>query len=70
MMIELVDGPFQHLEGNWYFEQLGEEGSKVILRLDFEFESKVVDAMFGRYLEDSCNSLIESFTERAQHVYG
>jgi len=70
MGIELVDGPFRHLAGAWQFEQLGEDGSKVSLQMEFEFESRVTDALFGRYFEDTCNSLIDSFTKRAHKIYG
>ena len=70
MTLRLVDGPFRSLVGTWQFEQLGQDGSKVELELEFEFESKVLDALFGRYLEDACNRMIESFTERARVLYG
>ena len=70
MGIALVGGPFRHLAGGWEFEQLGEDGSKVLLELDFEFENRVTDALFGRYFESTCNSLIDSFTQRAHAIYG
>ena len=70
MGITLLGGPFRHLAGGWQFEQLGEEGSKVSLELDFEFENRVTDALFGRYFESTCNSLIDSFTQRAHEIYG
>jgi ribosome-associated toxin RatA of RatAB toxin-antitoxin module len=70
MGIALVGGPFQHLAGGWQFEQLGEDGSKVSLELDFEFENRVTDTLFGRYFESTCNSLIDSFTQRAHEIYG
>jgi ribosome-associated toxin RatA of RatAB toxin-antitoxin module len=70
MGIELVGGPFRHLFGEWRFEQLGDDGSKVSLNLEFEFENRVTDTIFGRYFEDTCNSLIDSFTERAHSMYG
>ena len=70
MGITLLGGPFRHLAGGWQFEQLGEDGSKVSLELDFEFENRVTDALFGRYFESTCNSLIDSFTQRAHEIYG
>jgi ribosome-associated toxin RatA of RatAB toxin-antitoxin module len=70
MGIALVGGPFRHLAGGWQFEQLGEDGSKVSLELDFEFENRVTDKLFGRYFESTCNSLIDSFTKRAHEIYG
>jgi len=70
MGITLVGGPFRHLVGGWQFEQLGEDGSKVSLELDFEFENRVTDTLFGHYFENTCNSLIDSFTQRAHEIYG
>lgn len=70
MGISLVGGPFRHLRGGWRFDQLGDEGSKVLLELEFEFENRVTDTLFGRYFESTCNSLIDSFTQRAHKVYG
>lgn len=70
MSISLVGGPFRHLAGGWRFEQLGEEGSKVLLDLEFEFRNRVTDAVFGGYFEDICNSLIDAFTNRAHEIYG
>ena len=70
MGIALVGGPFRHLSGGWLFEQMGEDGSKVSLDLEFEFENRLTDSLFGRYFEDTCNSLIGSFTQRANDIYG
>lgn len=66
----LVEGPFRYLAGRWSFTQLGEVGSKVELDLDFEFASSVVDVLFGRFFEETCNSLVDAFTRRADAVYG
>ena len=66
----LLGGPFRHLQGGWRFEPLGDEGCKVSLELDFEFESRMVDMMFGAFFEDTCNSLVDAFIRRAAEVYG
>jgi len=68
--ISLVGGPFRHLQGGWHFGDLGHEGCKVSLKLDFEFESMFVDVMFGAFFEDTCNSLVDAFTKRAAEVFG
>ena len=70
MSLNLVDGPFRHLVGNWTFDQLGEDGCKVQLQLEFELKGRALDALFGGYLEDACESMIDSFTERARALYG
>ena len=67
--IELVGGPFRHLSGGWLFESLGDEGSKVSLDIAFEFESRTLEVIFGRFFEKTCNSLVHSFTERAATIY-
>ena len=68
--IALVGGPFRSLSGGWQFDALGEEGCRVSLMLDFEFESKMLDMLFGGFFEDTCNALVDAFTERAADVYG
>ncbi len=70
MDIRMVDGPFRHLSGGWTFEQLGADGSKVSLSLEFEFANAITDSLFGRYIEDTCNTLIDSFIRRADDIYG
>jgi len=67
--IELLGGPFRHLSGGWQFQQLGDAGSKVSLDLEFEFESRATDLIFGRFFESTCNSLVDSFTVRAAQMY-
>jgi len=67
--IELLGGPFRRLSGGWRFEQLGDAGSKVSLNLEFEFDSRATDIVFGRFFEKTCNSLVDSFTQRAAAMY-
>ncbi len=66
----LVDGPFSHLSGGWGFKALGDAGCKVSLDLEFEFNSRMLDLVIGAFFEDTCNSLVDAFTQRAGDVYG
>ena len=68
--IALIGGPFKHLSGGWRFESLGDSGCKVMLDLEFQFESRIVDAMFGPFFEETCSSLVDAFIDRAVSVYG
>lgn len=68
--IALLGGPFRHLDGGWRFQALGDEGCKVTLELQFEFESRMIDMMFGAFFEETCSSLVDAFTSRAVEVYG
>lgn len=67
--IQLVDGPFRRLAGGWVFQALGDEGSKVSLDLEFEFESRALEMIFGRFFEKTCNSLVDAFIQRATTMY-
>lgn len=68
MTMELEDGPFSELRGEWAFSSLGEEGCKVSLNLRFAFENRVADLVLGPPFESICNQLIDAFVQRARVV--
>ena len=70
LTLSLVDGPFQHLSGEWLFEQLGAEGSKVSLLLSFDFSSRVLSSAFRRGFTHVADRLVGEFSNRADDVYG
>jgi ribosome-associated toxin RatA of RatAB toxin-antitoxin module len=40
------------------------------LELEFEFESRLTDIMFGSFFEETCNKLVDAFSKRAAVVFG
>jgi len=68
--MQLVHGPFKYLNGVWKFEPLGEAGSRVSLDLEFEFSNKLLAMTFGPFFNKMAGSLVDSFIQRAQKVYG
>ena len=68
--MQLVEGPFRYLNGVWKFEPLGEAGSRVSLDLEFEFSNKLLAMTFGPFFNKMAGSLVDSFIQRAQKVYG
>jgi ribosome-associated toxin RatA of RatAB toxin-antitoxin module len=70
LTLSLVDGPFQHLSGEWLFEPLGDEGSKVTLVLNFDFSSRVLSSAFRRGFTRIADRLVYEFSKRADDVYG
>ncbi len=69
--IHLVEGPFKRLEGNWRFQPLKQGAAcKVLLDLDFEFSSRLIDAALGPVFGSIANSLVDAFVERARSVFG
>ncbi len=69
--IELIDGPFQHLEGHWQFKPIGNnEGCRVQLDMDFEFSNRIISMALGPVFTQISGSLVEAFCKRAQDIYG
>ncbi len=67
--MKLLEGPFKNLQGEWCFIQLGEDGCKVILELDFEMTAGPVASIFGKGFGKVANRLVEDFCKRAERVY-
>lgn len=70
MTIELVDGPFKRLSGYWVFQPLNEHACKVILTMDFEFSSRLIQFAFGKIFNELTAAMVNAFTQRAKQVYG
>ena len=70
LTLSLVDGPFRHFSGEWLFETLGQEGSKVTLVLSFDFSSKVLSSAFRRGFTHIADKLVTEFSKQADDVYG
>jgi len=67
--LALADGPFRYLQGGWMFRALGDAGSKVSFNLEFEFDNPMTNVVFAPLFEETCNSLVDAFTQRAIDVY-
>lgn len=70
LTMSLVDGPFRRLSGEWLFDQLGADGCKVTLALEFDFSSRVLSSAFRRGFTHIADRLVSDFCGRAEDVYG
>lgn len=68
--MELVNGPFKHLHGFWRFETLSDSACKVSLDLEYEFSSKLLGMAVGPVFSQIANSMVDSFCQRADKIYG
>jgi len=68
--MQLLDGPFDELSGEWRFETLGENASKVHLTLQFKFKSMVIDMALSPIFKSIANSQLDAFVARAKYIYG
>lgn len=67
--IELVEGPFKHLSGDWTFTSLSTQGCKIELKLEFEFSSSIIGLLIGPVFTQIANSLVDAFCQRAHQLY-
>lgn len=68
--MNLVDGPFRHLQGQWSFTPLGDSGSKVELHLEFDFSSKLLRSTVGPVFSYIAETMVSAFCKRAHEIYG
>lgn len=71
--LQLVDGPFSHLDGVWSFKPVG-DGAQRACRIDFTlnygFSSTTLAALVGPVFDKIAGSLVDAFVKRADQVYG
>ena len=70
MTMDLVDGPFSSLHGEWTLVPLGENGCRIELRVNFEFAGTTRDLLLGPAFELTCGGLVDAFVSRAKKLYG
>ena len=70
--MQLVDGPFSHLEGEWTFTPLGEPGAngqfeacKVNFSLTYAFTSNTLAMLVGPVFDKIAATMVEAFVARA-----
>jgi ribosome-associated toxin RatA of RatAB toxin-antitoxin module len=69
ILMHLVDGPFRFLKGEWRFDAIGERGSRVQFRVEFEFKNRLTAAAFSAAFETLCGTIVDAFVLRAQKIY-
>jgi coenzyme Q-binding protein COQ10 len=67
--VSLLYGPFKRLKNHWRFEP-DENGSRIEFDIDFEFKSKILDALLAANLSRAADRLIACFESRAEALYG
>lgn len=69
--MELVEGPFSKLEGQWDFTPLGDgqRACKVEFSLRYDFNSVALAAIVGPVFDKIAGSLVDAFVKRANQVY-
>ncbi len=70
--LQLVNGPFSKLDGQWDFTPVGknnERACKVEFSLSYDFDNAALAALVGPVFDKIAGSLVDAFVKRAVHVY-
>lgn len=70
LTIDLVEGPFRHLSGEWVFDSLGDDACKVSLCMKFEFANALMNMMFGPIFSQISDTMLDAFVKRARAMHG
>jgi len=70
MTLQLEEGPFSSLQGEWRFVPLSDEACKVVLHLEFEIGGKLTALAVGKLFEQVASNMVDAFVSRADQVYG
>ncbi len=67
--LQLSDGPFNTLAGEWLFEAT-DEGCNVSLSLNFTYANRLAENAIGLIFEQAVEKMLPCFVQRAEEVYG
>jgi len=70
IVMNLVEGPFRNLTGNWRFEAIAERGSRVGFHIEFQFKNALTAAAFNAAFSALCGTIVDAFVLRARKIYG
>ncbi|MEZ5545082.1 MAG: SRPBCC family protein [Lysobacteraceae bacterium] len=63
--MQLVEGPFKQLSGEWRFAPIGEVGCKVSLVLEFETDNRLLGPLFARGFKVLADRMVDDFVRAA-----
>ncbi len=65
-----VSGPFRRLANSWRFSDLEDGGCEIDFHVEFEFRSRVLNALIGALFHEAVRRMVSAFEERAKALYG
>jgi coenzyme Q-binding protein COQ10 len=68
--VAYLEGPFRYLNNHWRFKPVGEAACEGDFFVDFEFRSKVLQAVIGVVFNEAMRRIVRAFEERAEELYG
>ncbi len=68
--LQLVEGPFEQLQGEWRFAALAADACKVSLDLSFHMQNAIAHKATEKMIENVASNLVSAVCQRARSLYG
>lgn len=68
--MNLVDGPFSSLIGDWTFLALGEDGCKIAFALDFDYAGRFAAPALRLGFQTVADRMVDDFVKQARKQHG
>lgn len=68
--VEYIDGPFRYLNNHWRFIPQYDGSCVIDFFVDFEFRSKMLQALIGLLFNEAVSRMVGAFETRARSLYG
>lgn len=63
--LELIDGPFEELDGKWTFSPIDDNNTKVSLEINYKFKNSLIELSIEPIFTTIMNSILQSFISQA-----
>jgi coenzyme Q-binding protein COQ10 len=70
VLVELVNGPFRHLENRWRFLEAPNGATDVKFFMAYELKSMMLQLLVGGLFDQAFRRCVTAFEARAREVYG
>jgi len=67
--VQYLTGPFRYLNNHWRFHP-HPQGTEVDFFVDFEFRSRLLQAVIGTVFNEAVRLMVRAFERRAMQLYG
>ena len=69
MQINLKNGPFKHLDGDWRFVELRADACKIEFRLNYQFANGFLEKIIAPVFSHIATTFVDGFVARADKIY-
>lgn len=67
--VDYLDGPMKYLHNEWQFRDAANGGCEVDFMVDFQFKSRVFEAIAGQVFDRALMKMTDAFVTRAEALY-